>query len=128
MVISEILKRFRHITVLGISANPERPSHWIALYLQDQGFEVVGVNPAKPEISEIEVVGSLQEIKHPLEIVNVFRSPESIPALVAELIPLQPKVMWLQPGAQNAEAEKEARRAGITVISGPCIYQEHKNL
>lgn len=128
MEISEILKKFRRVTVVGISANPDRASHWIALYLQDQGFEVVGVNPGKPKISEIKVVGSLQEVGHPLEIVDVFRSPESIPALVTELIPMRPKVMWLQPGAQNAEAEQTASREGITVISGPCIYQEHKNL
>ena len=124
---AEIFEKYKKVTVVGISANPERPSHWIAKYLSENGFDVVGVSPGKPKIEGIKVVASLADIKEPLEIVDVFRSPDAIPALVQELIPRKPKILWLQPGAQNPEAEKVARAAGIEVISGPCIYQEHKH-
>lgn len=127
MTIPEILNRYRKVAVVGISANPDRPSHWIARYLQEKGFEVTGVNPGKPAISGIKVVGSLAEVG-PLEIVDVFRSPDAIPALVEELRALKPPVLWLQPGAQNPDAEEAARGYGMHVISGPCIYEQHKRL
>lgn len=128
MKIDGILKQYRRVAVVGISANPSRPSHWIARYLQDHGFEVIGVNPGLPKIQGIEIVASIRDVPGKLEIVNVYRSPDAIPALVEELKELRPPVLWLQPGAQNAEAEKSARDAGMTVISGPCIYQEHQGL
>jgi uncharacterized protein len=126
--ITQILKTSKKITVVGISANPERPSHWIAKYLSDQGYEVVGVNPGKPKIEGIKVVASLAEVAGPLEIVNVFRSSDAIEELIEHLRPFHPPVVWLQPGAQNPAAEEKARAYGMQVISGPCIYQEHRAL
>jgi predicted CoA-binding protein len=122
----EILKRYRRVAVVGISANPDRPSHWIARYLIEQGFEVTGVNPGLPKIAGIPLVASVNQLNAPLEIVNVYRSPDAIPALIEELAPLHPPVLWLQPGAQNPQAEKHARDLGMVVISGPCIYVEHR--
>ena len=124
--IKEILQKYKKITVVGISANPDRPSHWISEYLIDQGYEVIGVNPGNPKIEGVKVMRSLNDIPDPLEIVDVFRSPDAIPALIEELAPRKPKVLWLQPGAQHPEAEKIAEKYGMIVISGPCIYQEHR--
>ena len=128
MKISEILKRYRRVTVVGISGNPERPSNWIARYLQENQFEVIGVNPGLPKIEGIQVVATIQEVPLPLEIVDVFRSPDAILGLLEELRPLKPAVLWLQPGAENPKAEEYARSLGIIVISGDCIYQEHRRL
>lgn len=128
MNISEILKKYKKITVVGVSANPDRPSHWITEYLINVGYDVVGVNPGNPKIEGVKVVRSLADVQAPLEIVNVFRSPDAIPALVDELALRKPAVLWLQPGAQNSDAEEKARQLGMIVISGPCIYQEHKRL
>jgi uncharacterized protein len=125
---AEALRRYRRVTVVGISANPQRPSHWIARYLIGAGFEVTGVNPGLPRIEGIRVVGSVAEAPGPLEIVNVYRSPDAIPALVEELRALKPAVLWLQPGAESAEGEELARSLGIPVISGPCVYQEHQRI
>jgi predicted CoA-binding protein len=111
---------------VGISANPDRPSHWIARYLIDHGFEVTGVNPGLPKIDGIRVVASVRDMPGPLEIVDVFRSPDAIPALLDEVAPLKPAVLWLQPGAENADAERKARSMGLTVVSGECIYADHK--
>lgn len=128
MNVQEALKKYRRVVVVGLSANPDRPSHWIAQYLKDHGFEVVGVNPGMPKVEGFTLYPSVREVPGKLEIVDVFRSPDAIPALMKELIPLKPGVIWLQPGAQNTEAEGTAARAGIPVISGPCIYQEHRRL
>ncbi len=126
--ISDILHKYNKIVVVGISANPDRPSNWISKYLQENDFEVIGVNPGNPKIAGMNVVRSLNDVEDPLEIVNVFRSPDAIPALVDELALRKPAVLWLQPGAQNPEAEEKARSLGMIVISGPCIYKEHKRL
>lgn len=126
--IKDILTTYKKVVVIGISANPDRPSHWIAKYLQEHGFEVIGVNPGNPKILGMKIVRSLDEIEGELEIVDVFRSPDAIPALVEELAKRKPKILWLQPGAQNPDAENHARKLGIEVISGPCIYAEHKAL
>jgi predicted CoA-binding protein len=122
----DILKKYKRVAVVGISANPDRPSHWIARYLIDNGFEVTGVNPGLPKIEGIRVVASLKDVPGPLEIVDVFRSPDAIPDLVREAVPLKPAVFWLQPGAENPEAAAEARAQGLTVISGECIYADHR--
>jgi predicted CoA-binding protein len=124
----KILTSYREIAVVGISANPDRPSHWIARYLADQGYEVAGVNPGLPRLPGLRVVATLAEAPQPLEIVNVFRASENVPALVEELLPLKPKVLWLQEGAENAEAEARATAAGIQVVSGRCIYRDHHAL
>lgn len=123
---SELLKRYKRVAVVGISANPSRASHWIAHYLQDHGFEVTGVNPGLPKVPGIRVVATLEEVSQPLEIVNVYRSPDAIPALVEQVRPFKPAVFWLQPGAQNPEAEDQARELGMTVVSGNCIFQDHQ--
>ena len=128
MNIREILKSHRKVCVVGISANPERPSNWISHYLLNNGYEVIGVNPGMPLVQGVQVVASLSEVSDPLEIVNVFRSPDAIASLVEELAIRKPKVLWLQPGAQNPKAEQRARELGMTVISGPCIYEEHRAL
>lgn len=128
LTIPQILKRYKNVTVVGISANPQRPSHWIARYLLAQGFKVIGVNPGCPQIPGIEVVAKVSNVSHPLEIVNIYRSPDAIPELIEELKDFKPPVIWLQPGAQNLEAEDHARELGMQVISGECIYEEHKAL
>jgi predicted CoA-binding protein len=128
--IPEILARFRRVAVVGISANPSRPSHWIARYLLENGYEVTGVNPALPEVPGVPVVATLAEVPGGPEIVDVFRAPEAVPEIVEEIAKLgaKPSVFWLQPGAENAEAEASARELGMIVISGPCIFAEHRAL
>jgi hypothetical protein len=123
---TDILKRYKRVAVVGISANTSRPSNWIAHYLQDHGYEVTGVNPGLPKIPGIRVVASIEEAPQPLEIVNVYRSPDAIPELLEQVRPLKPAVFWLQPGAQNEDAEEHARSLGMTVVSGNCIYQDHQ--
>jgi predicted CoA-binding protein len=125
-VIRDVLEKYRKIAVVGLSPKSDRPSYEVTAYMIEHGYEIVGVRPAGPK----EILGkpcypSLKEIPGQLEIVDVFRSPEHIPPLIDELIPLKPKVIWLQLGISHPEAEAKARAAGITVISDRCILVEH---
>ncbi len=122
---ADYLKRCKRVAVVGISANPARPSHWIAHYLTEQGYDVLGVNPGLPKVPGIRVVATIEEAA-PLELVDVFRSPDQIPALVEQVAPLKPTVFWLQPGAENQEAEERARELGMAVVSGECTYALHR--
>lgn len=126
----EFLKKYRKVAVIGISANPQRPSHWISRDLIEQGYEVIAVNPGLPRIEGIRVVASIADAvmtAGPLEIVDVFRSPAAIPSLIEELAPHKPALVWLQPGAENPDAEDRARALGLTVVSGECVYADLHN-
>lgn len=124
----EILKKYRKLAVVGISPNEDRPSHYVTEYMMEQGYEVAGVNPGQTEVLGRPCYKSLKDVPGPLEIVNVFRSSEHVAGLVKELIPLRPKVLWLQVGIRDEAAEQAARDAGIEVVAGKCIMVEHRQL
>lgn len=123
--IPEILRGAKSVAVVGWSEKPERPSHWIAAYLEQAGYAVTRVNPG---LVNRGVAGVVSAIPHGVDVVDVFRSPEHVPAVVAEAIAAGAKVVWMQPGAENEEAAATARAAGLTAIVGPCMYAEHKRL
>lgn len=123
--IPEILRGAKSVAVVGWSEKPERPSHWIAAYLEQAGYAVTRVNPG---LTSRGVAGVVSAIPHGVDVVDVFRSPEHVPAVVAEAIAAGAKVVWMQPGAENEEAAATARAAGLTAIVGPCMYAEHKRL
>ena len=124
MTPSQVLKTFKKICVVGLSPDPSRVSHSVSSAMALAGFEITGVNPTAPQvISNWKVYPTLSQVPGTLEIVNVFRQPSAIPALVDELIPLQPKVLWLQEGVYHPEAEEQARQAGIVVVSDTCIWK-----
>jgi predicted CoA-binding protein len=126
--IRRVLQNYRNIAVVGLSPEPSRPSYGVTQYMLAQGYDIVGVRPGTSEILDSPCYASLAEVPGELEIVDVFRAPEHIPALVEELIPLKPKVLWLQEGVTHPEAEARARRAGIEVFSDLCILKEHARL
>ena len=121
--IPEILERAKTVAVVGWSEKPERPSHWIAEYLQKAGYQVTRVNPS---LAARGVPGVVAAIPRGVDVVDVFRAPEHVPAVVTEAIAAGAKVVWMQPGAENEEAAATARAAGLTAIVGPCIYAEHR--
>lgn len=121
--IPEILDGAKTIAVVGWSEKPERPSHWIAAYLEKAGYAVTRVNPG---LANRGVPGVVAAIPQGVDVVDVFRSPEHVPAVVAEAIAAGAKAVWMQPGAENEEAAATARAAGLTAIVGPCMYAEHR--
>ncbi|MDH5636995.1 MAG: CoA-binding protein [Nitrospinota bacterium] len=118
----------KRIAVIGISAKPGRASLDVAHYLRDHGYEIVPVNPMLKQWEGIECYPSLNEIPGPVDIVDIFRKPESIGELVEEIVAKKPKWAWLQLGIVNNEAAAKIREAGINVVQDRCIKIEHARL
>lgn len=122
----EILKLTRKVAVYGYSANPERPSHWIAQYLQDQGYEVYRINPILTSNAKVRVFKNLDEVPVTVDLVDIFRAPQHVPDIVEESIRHGAKAIWLQPGAENLEAATTARQHGLLTVIGQCLYAVHR--
>jgi len=126
--IAEILRTSKTIAVIGASLNPERPAHWISIYLKEQGYKVVPVNPGHAEILGDKCYKSLSEVPEPVDIVDIFRDPNAVPAIVDEAIAKKAKVVWMQEGIAHNAAADRARAAGLKVVMNKCIYKEHARL
>jgi predicted CoA-binding protein len=122
-----ILTTYRRIAMVGLSADPMRPSHFAAIYMQAEGYDVIPVNPryAGGEILGQQVYGALSDIPGQVDIVDVFRKPEVLPAIADEAIAIGAKVLWMQLGIVNEEAAERARAAGLDVVMNRCVKIEH---
>jgi uncharacterized protein len=120
----EILLRYRRVAMVGLSANPSRPSYRVAVHLLAYGYDVIPVNPTVDEVLGVKAVPTLADAG-PLEIVDVFRRQAEVPAVVDEAIELGAKAIWLQLGLRDDEAAIRARAAGIAFVQDRCIKMEH---
>jgi predicted CoA-binding protein len=122
-----ILSENRTIAMVGLSADPMRPSHFAAIYMQSEGYDIIPVNPryAGGTILGQPVYASLEEIPRPVDIVDVFRRPEEIPALARTAVAIGANVLWMQLGIVNEEAARIAREAGLEVVMDRCVKIEH---
>ncbi|MCU0302792.1 MAG: CoA-binding protein [Thermoanaerobaculales bacterium] len=126
--ITRILERSRTIAVVGCSPKPDRDSHKVAAYLQRAGYRVIPVNPGVSEIlgetAYPDVVSIPEDVE--IDIVDVFRRPEHVPAVVDEVLARGAGALWLQLGCAEPESERRAREAGLEVVSDRCIKVEHR--
>lgn len=123
--IRAVLEGMKRIAVVGLSAREDRASHGIARFLQGQGFEVIGVNPAlSGPVLGLEIYASLAEVPGRVDVVDVFRRSDTVPPVVDEAIARGDKCIWLQEGVVHEEAAAKARAAGLQVISDRCLYKE----
>ena len=115
------------IAMVGLSADPMRPSHFAAIYMQSAGYDIIPVNPryAGETILGQPVYASLEAIPRPVDIVDVFRRAEEVPALARSAIAIGAKVLWMQLGVVNEEAARIARQAGLEVVMDRCVKIEH---
>ncbi len=122
-----ILNENRTIAMVGLSADPMRPSHFAAIYMQSEGYDIIPVNPryAGQTILGQPVYASLKEIPRPVDIVDVFRRPAEATGLAKEAIDVGAKVYWMQLGVINEEAARIAREAGLEVVMDRCVKIEH---
>ncbi|WP_371876277.1 CoA-binding protein [Dictyobacter vulcani] len=125
-----LLKQYHHIAIVGLSADPYRPSHFVAIYLQAEGYDIIPINPryAGKTILGKPVYASLAEAKaagEQIEIVDIFRKAEDTPQFVAEAVQVGAKVLWLQLGVRNEETGKQAREAGLIFVQDRCVKMEH---
>ncbi len=126
----KLLQQYRHIAIVGISADQYRPSHFVAIYLQAEGYDIVLVNPryAGQMLLGKRVYASLTEAKEAgeqIEIVDVFRKAEDVPPIAEEAIAIGAKVLWLQLGIRNDAVGERAQEAGLTFVQDRCIKMEH---
>ena len=126
----QFLQQYRHIAIVGVSADPYRPSHFVAIYLQAEGYDIVLVNPryAGQTILGKRVYATLSEAKEAgeqIEIVDVFRKAQDVPPIAEEAIKIGAKVLWLQLGIRNDEAGKRAQEAGLHFVQDRCVKIEH---
>jgi predicted CoA-binding protein len=126
--IREILSQAHHIAVVGLSPKPDRPSHRVAKRLQDFGYQVIPVRPALQEVLGEHAYARLEEVPDPVDIVDVFRAPEHVDAIVDVCIQRRFPVLWLQEGVINEAAARRAQEAGITVVMDRCTLKEHLRL
>jgi uncharacterized protein len=128
--LSQLLQQYNHVAIVGISANPSRPSHFVASYLQSQGYTIVPINPryAGTTLLGKYVYHTLREAKEAgeqIEIVDVFRKSEDTLPIAQEAINIGAKVLWLQLGIRNTDAGKLAHDAGLEFVEDRCIKVEH---
>ncbi len=120
-----ILETYRRIAMAGLSGNPMRPSHFAAKYMLAAGYEIFPVNPREKEILGLPCYSSLLEVPRPVEIVDIFREPSAVPAIVEEAIQAGAKVIWMQLGVVHEEAAERALGAGLQVVMDACVKIEH---
>ncbi|MEC7934657.1 MAG: CoA-binding protein [Candidatus Neomarinimicrobiota bacterium] len=116
------------IAVVGMSPKPERPSHYVSMYMKEQGYKIIPVNPGHNEIAGIKCYPSLQDIEKPVDVVDVFRRSEYIVPIAESAINIGAKALWLQDGVINYEAAKLAEESGLIVIMDDCILRRHKQI
>jgi predicted CoA-binding protein len=126
--IAAILRSYRVVAVVGLSADPGRPSYLVAQYLQNHGYRIVPVNPGCQEILGEKCYPSLRDIPFPVEVVDIFRKVEAIPAIVDEAIAVGAKAVWLQLGLEDPQSAQKARQAGLQVVQNRCMKIEHAAL
>lgn len=127
--IRRLLADTRSIAVVGVSANPARPSHEVAAMLAATGaYELMFVNPTETEILGRPVYASLADLPHPPDMVDVFRRPEHLPAVAREAVRAGAKSLWMQLGLRSAEAAGIAVEAGMQVVQDRCIKIEYQRL
>ncbi len=124
--ISDLLQRAQVIAVVGLSNSPLRPSHGVSAYMQAHGYRIIPVNPEIDEALGEKSYPSLLEVQEPIDIVNVFRRPEFVEAVVDQAIQLKIPAIWMQEEVIDERAAEKARQAGIFVVMDRCILKEHK--
>ena len=126
--IRSLLQQARTIAVVGISARHDRPSHEVAHYLQRAGYTIIPVNPAYEEVLGQKCYPNMHEVPVKIDLVDVFRKPAEVMAVVDEAIAVGAGSVWLQLGVIAPDAADKAAAAGLKVVSDRCTKIEHRRL
>lgn len=118
----------KNIAVVGMSKNPEKAAYYVPKYLADNGYNIMPVNPTADEIMGKKCFHEINEVNESIDVVDIFRPSDQVMPVVEEAIKKKPKVIWLQEGIHNKEAEDLARKAGIEVVFNRCMLAEHERL
>jgi len=124
----ETILNYKTIAVVGISDDPERPSHFVASFLAKHGYNIIPVNPKLMDWEGRKCYPDLLSIPVRVDVVDIFRRPEAVPPIVDEAIAIKAKAVWMQEGIVNEEAAAKAREAGIEVVMDRCMKKEYQKL
>ena len=123
--IDQIFK-MKTVAVVGMSPKPERPSHYVGMYLKEQGYDIIPVNPGHKEIVGMTSYPSLLDIPVKVDVVDVFRRPEHAVPISEAAVEVGSKALWLQDGVINDEAARLAEDASLLVVMNDCMLRRHK--
>jgi len=135
--INKILTEYKTIAIVGLSRDPNKDSYRVSVYLKNQGFCIVPVNPFADEVLGEKSYKSLLDIpvemQKTVDVVDVFRPAEDVPQIVEQAVKLKeihgkPLAIWIQLGIVNEQAAETAKRAGFTVVMNKCMMVEHARL
>ncbi len=118
----------KNVAVVGMSKNEEKAAHYVPKYLSQNGYNIIPVNPTADEILDKKCYHNVEDVPEQIDIVDVFRPSDQVLPIVQEAIKKKPKVIWLQEGIHNEEAEELARKEGIKVVFNRCMLAEHQRL
>jgi hypothetical protein len=124
--IGRILRESRTIAVVGCSPRSDRDSHEVAAYLKAAGYRVIPVNPNEAEILGERCYPSVDAIPEPVDLVDVFRRPEDVPAVADAALRKGVRAFWMQLGIRHAESTARLRAAGVAVVEDRCTLVEHR--
>jgi predicted CoA-binding protein len=124
--VREILETCHTIAVVGLSARPDRPGHYVPAYMQTQGYHIIPVNPNLEQSLGERAYPSLGDIPQAVDLVLLFQRSENVPPFVEQAIRIGAKAVWMQTGIKNEAAAAQARAAGLIVVMDACIMVEHR--
>jgi predicted CoA-binding protein len=123
--IQRVVHTAKTVAIVGLSPNELRASHFVGYYLKRHGYRVIPVNPRETEILGEKTVPTLQDVPVPVDIVNVFRAPDAVPAIAADVVKIGAHTLWCQFGVISEEGARIAEAGGVTVVMDRCLKVEH---
>jgi predicted CoA-binding protein len=123
--IEKILRTAKTIATVGLTDDPQKPSHTVPAYLQSQGYRVIPVNPTIESALGEKAYPSLADVSEPIDVVQIFRRSDAVGPIVDEAIAVGAKAVWMQLGIANDEAAARARAAGLDVVMNQCMKVQH---
>jgi predicted CoA-binding protein len=124
--VRELLRISKTIAVVGLSSDARRPSYEVASYLKGVGYTIIPVNPNETEVLGEKAYARLEDVPVAIDIVDVFRRAEFLPAIADAAVKVKAKVLWMQLGVFNAVAAERARAGGLVVVEDACLFVEHR--
>ena len=122
------LRECKVVAVVGLSPDPSRPSYGVAEYLQARGYRIIPVNPRAKEILGERAYASLKDIPEKVDVVDIFRQPEEVPAIVEDALSIGARYVWMQEGVRHEKAAERCREEGLRVVMDCCMKKEHARL
>ena len=125
LTVQRVLYNARTIAVVGLSPNELRASYFVGYYLKRHGYQVIPVNPRESEILGAKSYNSLLDVPMHVDLVNVFRAPDALPAIAEDAVKIRAGNLWCQFGVINEDAARIAESGGVSVIMDRCLKVEH---